>query len=134
MTRRNVWLKFDEWELINHELSEQKWHSFQLTKRQVNEWRKDMARYPSTSFDSYKFERVSIYGLIEQLQNPKIVNVLCREYWRPQDMQSSMTDIHDFIGFILTHCKNVNMNTTVEEWEKHIIQQGCSAVEIVPVF
>jgi hypothetical protein len=114
---RNVWLKFDEWELINEELSELKWHSFQLSKSQVNKWRKDMERYPSTSFDSYKFERVSIYGLIEKLQNPKIVNVLCRENWRPQDMHSTMNDIHDFIGFILAHCKNVNMNTTLDEWE-----------------
>jgi hypothetical protein len=28
-----------------------------------------------------------------------------------------MRDTHDFIGFILTHCDDVDMDTTVEEWE-----------------
>jgi hypothetical protein len=28
-----------------------------------------------------------------------------------------MRDTHDFIGFILTHVDDVNMDTTVEEWD-----------------
>lgn len=114
---RNVWLKFDEWELINQELSDQKYHRFQLSKRQVNEWKKDMKRYPSTSFDSYKFERVGVYPAIEQVKSPRALNILCRERWRSQDMFYVMKSTHNFIGFILTHCENVNMDTTLEEWE-----------------
>jgi hypothetical protein len=113
---RNVWLKFDDWELINEELSDQKYHRFQLSKRQVNEWKKDMKRYPS-SYESYKFERVGVYPAIEQVKSPRALNILCRENWRSQDMFYLMKSPHDFIGFILTHCKNVNMDTTADEWE-----------------
>jgi hypothetical protein len=114
---RNVWLKFDEWELINQELSDQKYHRFQLSKRQVNEWKKDMEKYPSSSYDSYKFERVGIFPAIEQVKSPRAVNILCRENWRSQDMYGIMRDTHDFIGFILTHYDDVNMDTTLEEWD-----------------
>ena len=93
---RNVWLKFDEWELINNELSDQKYHRFQLSKRQVNEWKKDMEKYPSTSFDSYKFERVGVYPAIEQVKSPRALNILCRENWRSQDMFYLMKSSHDF--------------------------------------
>jgi hypothetical protein len=115
MSGRNVWLKFDEWELINKELSDQKYHRFQLSKCQVNEWRKDIKNFPHRNH--YKFERVSVYPVIEHVQSPRAVNILCRENWRSQDMYSTMQDTHDFIGFILTHCDNVNMDTTVEEWD-----------------
>ena len=114
---RNVWLKFDEWELINKELSDQKYHSFQLSKKQLNEWKEDIEKYPSLD-NSYKFERVGIYPAIEQVKSSRAFNILCRENWRPQDMSSVMVHSHDFIGFILTHCENVNMNTTLEEWEE----------------
>jgi hypothetical protein len=115
MTRRNVWLKFDEWELINEELSELKWHSFQLSQKQVEWWKEDMTKYSHR--ENRKFERVGVYPEIDYVKSSKALNVLCRENWRPQDMRSTMNDIHDFIGFILAHCKNVNMNTTIEEWE-----------------
>jgi hypothetical protein len=115
MSHRNVWLKFDEWELINKELSDQKYHRFQLSKLQVNEWKKDMKKY--SHCNHYKFERVSVYPVIEHVQSPRAVNILCRENWRSQDMYSTMRDTHDFIGFILTHCDDVNMDTTVEEWD-----------------
>jgi hypothetical protein len=130
MSRRNVWLKFDEWELINKELSDQKYHRFQLSKRQVDEWKKDMKKYPSSSFDSYKFERTGVYPAIEQVKSPRAVNILCRENWRSQDMYSTMRDTHDFIGFILTHCDDVDMDTTVEEWDdirnkmRHLIENS----------
>ena len=113
---RNVWLKFDEWELISAELSDQKYHRFQLSKRQVNEWKKDIEKYPSLD-NSYKFERVGVYPAIEQVKSSRALNILCRENWRSQDMYYLMKSSHDFIGFILTHCGDVNMDTTLEEWD-----------------
>jgi hypothetical protein len=113
---RNVWLKFDEWELINDELSDQKYHSFQLSQRQVNEWRKDMKKYSHR--ENRKFERVGVYPAIEQVKSPRALNILCRENWRSQDMFYLMKSSRDFIGFIITHCENVNMDTTLEEWEE----------------
>lgn len=115
MSRRNVWLSFPEWELINEELSDQKYHSFQLSKETVKKWKEDMKLYPY--YETRKFERVGIYPEIEQVKSPKAFNILCREEWRPQDMMHVMKSTHDFIGFIITHCDDVDMDTTLHQWE-----------------
>lgn len=112
---RNVWLKFDEWELINSELSDQEWHSFQLSQRQVNEWKKDISRY--SYYENRKFERVGVYPDIEKVKSARALNVLCRENWRSQDMYDMMKCPHSFIGFIITHIDDVDMNTTFNQWE-----------------
>lgn len=114
--RRNVWLKFDEWELINEELSDQKWHSFQLSSKQVDAWKEDMRRY--SFYENRKFERVGIYPAVNHVKSARALNILCREDWRPQDMSRVMAHAHEFIGFILTHCDDVNMDTTFDEWEE----------------
>lgn len=113
---RNVWLKFDEWELINQELSDQKYHSFQLSKKQISEWKEDIKRY--SFYENRKFQRVGIYPEVERVKSARALNILCREGWRPQDMFYVMKHPHDFIGFIITHCEDVNMDTTFEEWEE----------------
>jgi hypothetical protein len=115
MSRRNVWLTFDEWNLINKELSDQKYHSFQLSAKQVNQWKDDMKRY--SFYENRKFERVGIYPEVEEVKSPRALNILCREGWRPQDMYYVMKSSYDFIGFIINHCDDVNMDTTLEEWE-----------------
>jgi len=128
MSLRNVWLKFDEWELISKELSDQKYHRFQLSKRQVDEWRKDIKKYPHRNH--YKFERTGVYPAIEHVQSPRAVNIRCRENWRSQDMYSTMRDTHDFIGFFLHHMDDVDMDMTVEEWDdirnkmRHLIENS----------
>lgn len=118
---RNVWLKFDEWELINNELSNQEWHSFEINKRYLEDWKYRIKQYHKNGYTDgepqFKFERVGIYPEVEQVQSSRAVNILCREDWRSQDMSNIMYDIHNFIGFILTHCDDVNMDTTAEEWE-----------------
>lgn len=113
---RNVWLKFDEWELINQELSDQKYHSFQLSKKQISEWKEDIKRY--SFYEDRKFQRVGIYPEVKQVKSGRALNILCREGWRPQDMFYVMKHPYDFIGFIITHCEDVNMDTTFEEWEE----------------
>jgi hypothetical protein len=112
---RNVWLSFSEWELINSDLSDQDWHSFQLSQRQVNEWKKDISRY--SYYENRKFERVGVYPEIEKVKSARALNVLCRENWRSQDMYDMMKCPHSFIGFIITHIDDVDMNTTFNQWE-----------------
>lgn len=113
---RNVWLKFDEWELINQELLDQKWHSFQLSDKQVKQWKEDIQSY--SFYEDRKFSRVGIYPEVEQVKSPRTLNILCREGWRDQDMFHLMKSPHSFIGFIINHVEDVNMDTTFEEWEK----------------
>ena len=112
---RNVWLKFDEWEMINDELSSQKYHSFQLSQKQIKEWKDDIKRYEF--YETRKFKRVGIYPEVEVVKSAKALNILCREGWRPQDMFYLMKSKYDFIGFVLNHCGHVDYDTTLEQWE-----------------
>lgn len=121
---RNVWLKFDEWKLINQELSDQKWHSFQLSDHQVKEWKEKIQKY--SDYENRKFSRVGIYPEVEDVKSPRAINILCRENWRNQDMFYVMKHIHMFIGFIIHHVDDVDMDTSFEEWEK--IRNGMKEV------
>jgi hypothetical protein len=118
---RNVWLSFSEWELISNELSNEKYHSFQLNKYDLKDWKERIQQYNSNGYTfgepQFKFERVGIYPAIEHVQSPRAVNILCRENWRSQDMYDMMKSPHSFIGFFLHHMDDVDMDTTVEEWD-----------------
>ena len=118
---RNVWLTFPEWELICNELSDQKYHSFQLNRHELKMWnesRKNRKEVYSLPEEPKCFSRVGVYPSINCVKSARTLNILCRENWRPQDMGDMMDNIHDFIGFILTHYKNVNMDTTLNEWQQ----------------
>jgi hypothetical protein len=117
---RNVWLSFSEWELISEELSNEKWHSFKIYKQDLKKWKDRIKHYHKNGYTyeepQFKFERVAVHHIVKGIQNPCIINTLCREYWRSQDMQDVMSCSYAMIGFILTHVENVNMNTTLEQW------------------
>ena len=131
---RNVWLSFSEWELISNELSNEKYHSFQLNKYDLKDWKERIQQYNSNGYTfgepQFKFERVGVYPEIEKVKSPRAINILCRENWRSQDMYSTMRDTHDFIGFFLHHMDDVDMDTTVEEWDdirnkmRHVIENS----------
>lgn len=119
--RRNIWLKFDEWELINKELPDQRYNNFYLSDHQIKEWRKDIRNIMEVwNFPEEPrcFPRVGIYPAVNHVKSARALNILCREDWRPQDMSRVMVHAHEFIGFILTHCDDVNMDTTLNEWEE----------------
>ena len=115
MSRRNVWLKFDEWELISEELSDQEYHSFKLSQRQVDQWKENISRY--SFYENRKFERVGVYPEIKNVKSPRAFNILCREHWRDQDMYYVMKSTRDLVGFIINHVDDVDMDTTLEEWD-----------------
>lgn len=118
---RNVWLKFDEWELISNELLNQEWHSFKMNKHDLKDWKYRINHYHKNGYThgepQFKFERVGIFPEVEQVKSARALNILCREDWRSQDMFYVMKSKYNFIGFILNHCDDVNMNTTLNEWE-----------------
>jgi hypothetical protein len=116
MSDRNVWLKFDEWELINKELSDQEYHSFKLSQCQVDEWKKSISRY--SFYENRKFSRVGVYPEIKNVKSPRAFNILCREHWRDQDMYYVMKSTRDLVGFIINHVDDVDMDTSFEKWEE----------------
>lgn len=122
MSRRNVWLSFDEWEMICEELSDQKYHSFKLSSHELQDWKEVIQRHRQSNYTSdpprYCFERVGIFPEVEQVKSSKAINVLCREDWRSQDIYYVMRLKYSFISFITSNCDDVNMNTTLEQWEE----------------
>lgn len=116
MSRRNVWLKFDEWELIREEFP----NSFNLSDYELKEWN-HVRKYYKDKLNILEepkcFPRCEVYHLIHSSKNPKIINTLCRENWRSQDMCNVMSSPHVFIGFIINHCDNINMDTTLSQWD-----------------
>jgi hypothetical protein len=112
--RRNIWLSFSEWQLICEDLSDQERHAFQLSNHELKEFKRIHTQYNQPKC----FARVGIYPTIDQVKISKSFNILCRENWRPQDMYSVMNNIYDFVGFILNHCEDVSMDTSLEKWEE----------------
>jgi hypothetical protein len=121
MSRRNIWLSFEEWELIRSELAPKNNNSFHLNEREIKEWKEEIKTTLEWGVPAEKaqhcFERCYIHGVIEEVTSPRSYNVLCRENWRPQDTWSMMRYTIPFIGFIINYIDDINMNTTLEQWE-----------------
>ena len=120
MTRRNVWLSYQEWVLICEEWSDLKWHPFQLSKKEIKYWEEARKEYKSA--DQKCFERVSVYHWLDNTQNPIVFNALCRENYRGQDMSNVMDDVVSFVGLIINYDDNKNCfdKVTETEWEDHM--------------
>jgi hypothetical protein len=133
MSRRNIWLSFPEWNLIRSELKTKNNNSFYLNEREIKEWKADIKRYSKlgTEEAQYCFERCFIYGLIDEDISPRVYNVLCRQNWRQQDMSRVMDYMPSFVGFVLIHVDDVDMDTTKEEW-KHIQNEMLSVMDKTP--
>jgi len=120
MSRRNVWLSYQEWVLICEELSDAKWHPFELSKKEIKDWEKERKEYKFA--DQQCFSRVNVLPFLDNIQNPIVFNALCREYYRGQDMSNIMDDIVSFVGLIINYDDNKNCfdKVTETEWEDHM--------------
>jgi hydrogenase maturation factor len=125
MSRRNIWLSLPQWEMITNELSYQDYNPFRLYDRELKDWKDTVKRYEDNGYSStyqYKFERIEIYHLIDLLKTPQTINTILCEYWRDTDFHHVMDYIHQFIGFVINYVDEVDMNTTIEQWEEIRIQ------------
>lgn len=116
MSRRNVWLSYQEWVLLCDELSDAKWHPFQLSKKEIKNWEKERKEYKFA--DQQCFSRVNVLPYLDNTQNPIVFNALCRENYRNQDMPYIMDDIASFVGLVINYDdKNCYDEVTETEWE-----------------
>jgi hypothetical protein len=125
MSRRNIWLSFEEWELICNEIN-QEHHPFQLSDLRLKEWKEDIKSYHDKGYThgepQYCFKRVGIDYAICYVTSPRALNILCRENWRDQDMVSMMVAPFDFIGYIINYIVGVDMDTPYHVWDEIRIQ------------
>ena len=117
MSRRNVCLSYQEWVLICEELSDAKWHPFQLNKKEIKDWEKERKEYKFA--DKKCFKRVGVRPYLNNIQNSIAFNALCRENYRSQDMSNIMNDVVSFVGLIINYDDNKNCfdKVTETEWE-----------------
>ena len=120
MSQRNIWLSFPEWQLICEQLSHLEYDPFQLPNRYLKEWKDNVKHYQQMNYPTppqFCFKRVKIHWLVDKLNNPQSINTLCREYWREQDFNRAMDFKYDFIGFVTNYIEDIDMNTTLDQWE-----------------
>ena len=120
MSRRNVWLSYQEWVLLCDELSDAKWHPFELSKKEIKNWEKERKEYKFA--DQKCFERVGVRSFLDNTQNQIVFNALCRENYRGQDMSNVMNDVVSFVGLVINYDDNKNCfdKVTETEWKNHM--------------
>ena len=117
MAPRSISLSYQEWVLICEEWSDAKWHSFQLSKKEIKHW-EDLRKEYGEYADEKCFKRVNVYPYLDNTQNPIVFNALCRENYRGQDMSDIMNDVVSFVGLVINYDdKNCHDKVTLNEWE-----------------
>ena len=100
MSRRTIWLESAEWQTVAAAFEKGTYHPFLR--------------------DEQQFERVCAPAWFDRMSDPVAVNILRREYYRPQDLRDFMSDLDAFAGFCL--CMGAaapSLDTTDAQWEQY---------------
>ena len=139
MSRRNIWITFEDWTQLRKELGikretdkwgqkrDEYWHFF-LHENQIKEWKKDIKRH---SFHSKKcFPRLGLdWEMLEKVKTPGIYNRLLKSNWREGDRGTMFPNsyhreehmdwiIDNFIAWAMNNVNDIDEDTTMEEWKK----------------
>ena len=138
MSRRNIWITFEDWSQLRKELeikretnkwgtSDEYWNFF-LHDNQIKEWKKDIKRH---SFHSEKcFSRVGLdWEMLKKVKTPGIYNRLLKSYYRAGDMSIMFPNdyhreedmdwiIDNFIAWAMNNVRDIDEDMTIEEWKK----------------
>ena len=130
MSGRNIWLTFEEWSTIKEEVNPEKWWCYELTAREIKEWKNDIKRgYGATKC----FERAGVATrVLNKLTTPYLYNRLLQENYRSQDLSRccmfidedldgdwNESYLNNFISWATACVDGIDMNTTKEQWIKY---------------
>ena len=127
---RNIYLTFEEWTSIKEEVNPKDWWSYQLSARQIKEWKNDIKMGYG---DQWCFKRAGVANdVLNKLTTPYLYNRLLQENYRDGDLalcQMFIDDdcsdewnqqcLNDFISWATASVQGVDMNTTKEQWIKY---------------
>ena len=140
MSRRNIWITFEDWSQLRKELgikrrkdewrtSDEYWN-FYLSDNQIKEWKKDIKRYPR--YSEKCFSRVGLdHEMLKKIKTPGIYNRLLKSEWREGDgvnypmfpnsyhREEDMDSIiNNFVAWAMNNVRDIDEDTTMEEWKQ----------------
>ena len=124
---RNIWLTFEEWSAIKEEVNPEKWWSYHLSARELNEWKSDIKNGYG---DQKCFKRAGVNtNILNKITTPRLFNRLLQENYRDGDLalcqmfidedssdEWNESCLNDFISWATASVEGVDMNTTKEQW------------------
>lgn len=130
---RNIHLTFEEWTAIREEVKPEKWWCYELSARELKEWKSDIEKGYG---DERCFERAGVCtNVLNKLTSPYLYNRLLQENYRSGDLMMSDMFIDDdcsdeldewnehclncFISWATASVDGVDMNTTKEKWTEY---------------
>lgn len=137
---RNIHLTFEEWTAIREEIKPEKWWCYELSARELKEWKSDIKK----GYGNQRcFKRAGVANnLLNKLTTPYLYNRLLQENYRSGDLsmcdmfinndcwiggKNSVPDedecnqyaLNSFISWATACVDGVDMNTTKEQWIKY---------------
>ena len=74
---RNIWLTFEEWSAIKEEVNPEKWWSYHLSARELNEWKSDIKNGYG---DQKCFKRAGVNtNILNKITTPYFSIVCCKK-------------------------------------------------------
>ena len=127
---RNIYLTFEEWTSIKEEVNPKDWWCYQLSARQIKEWKNDIKMGYG---DQWCFKRAGVANdVLNKLTTPYLYNRLLQENYRDGDLalcqmfidedcsdEWNQSCLNDFISWATASVQDVDMNTTKEQWIKY---------------
>ena len=124
---RNIYLTFEEWTSIKEEVNPKDWWCYQLSARQIKEWKNDIKMGYG---DQWCFKRAGVANdVLNKLTTPYLYNRLLQENYRDGDLalcqmfidedssdEWNESCLNDFISWATASVEGVDMNTTKEQW------------------
>ena len=138
MSRRNIWITFEDWSQLRKELGikrktdkwgqrDESWHFF-LYDNEVKRWKEDKKRY--SHYSEKCFERKGLdWEMLKKVKTPGIYNRLLQSFWREGDMGIMFPNsyhreedmdwiINNFVAWAMNNVRDIDEDTTMEEWKK----------------
>jgi len=127
---RNIYLTFEEWTAIKEEVNPEKWWCYELSARELKEWKNDIKMGYG---DQWCFKRAGVANnVLNKLTTPYLYNRLLQENYRGGDLalcqmfidedcsdEWNESCLKDFISWATASVEGVDMNTTKEQWIKY---------------
>ena len=144
MSRRNIWITFEDWSQLRKELGikrekdtwgkkrerDEYWW-FHLYDNEIEEWENSIEEYGEYA-KTKCFERIGLsHNMLQSVKTPGIYNRLLKSYYRGGDSgtmfptESYHRDdddiewiIRNFIAWAMNNVEDIDEDMTMEEWKR----------------
>ena len=129
MSRRNIWISFEDWMQLRKELGiKDEYWNFYLSDNEIKRWKEDIKRY--SDYSEKCFERKGLdWEMLKKVKTPGIYNRLLQSFWREGDIAIMFPNsyhreedmdwiINNFVAWAMNNVRDIDEDTTMEEWKQ----------------